>query len=144
MDEKLYDVYIGEDQDISRRQLSNSENLGKAILTISTTGLGASILFIDKVVELSQASNLWILICSWFLFVAAIIFYVCSYFYGQQALENQREINERYYFDEDDDARYELPKGLKVSVATVKLSVASYIVAILSTLIFVVINLYKC
>lgn len=144
MNEKTYDVYISEDQDISKRELSNGENLSKAILTISTTGLAASILFIDRVVDLSEALYLWILVVSWGLFILVIIFNVISYFYGQRALQNQRELNERYYFDEDDDARYENPKGLKASQNIVVLAVISYILAILSTLLFVSLNLYKC
>lgn len=71
MNEKTYDVYISEDQDISKRELSNGENLSKAILTISTTGLAASILFIDRVVDLSEALYLWILVVSWGLFILA-------------------------------------------------------------------------
>lgn len=143
MNEKAYDVYVSEDQDISKRELSNSENLSKAILTISTTGLAASILFIDRVVNLSEALHLWILVVSWVLFILAIIFNVVSYFFGQRGLQKQRELNERYYFDEDNDARYEVPKGLIVSQRLVVLSVISYIVAILSTLLFVSLNLYK-
>ena len=143
MNEKTYDVYISEDQDISKRELSNSENLGKAILTISTTGLAASILFIDRVVELSKALHLWILVGSWVLFILAIIFNVVSYFYGQRALQNQRELNERYYFDGDEGARFEIPEGLETSRKLIVCSVISYIVAILSTLLFVSLNLYK-
>ena len=145
MNEKTYDVYISEIQDISKRELSNSENLGKAVLTISTTGLGASILFIDRVVDLSEALHLWILVTSWILFILAILFNVISYFYGQRALQNQRELHERYYFNDDEDARYEVPEGLIVSQRLVVLSVISYIVVILSTLLlFVGLNLYNC
>ena len=38
--EKLYEVYLKEEEELSKRDLSNVENLDKAILSLSSAGLG--------------------------------------------------------------------------------------------------------
>ena len=72
-----------------------------------------------------------------------LIFYKSRFGVTFHTISAILHLNERYYFDEDNDARYEVPKGLIVSQRLVVLSVISYIVAILSTLLFVSLNLYK-
>ena len=50
--EKLYEMYtLREEEDISKRELSNIENLDKAILSLSSAGLGLSLVFIKNVVR---------------------------------------------------------------------------------------------
>lgn len=59
-------------QDLLKRQLSNAENFDKAILSLSTAGLGFSLAFIKDILPLSNAAHLILLHVSWFLFGAAI------------------------------------------------------------------------
>ena len=54
--EKLYEMYLKEEEDISKRELSNVENLDKAILSLSSAGLGLSLVFIKNVVKLTEAN----------------------------------------------------------------------------------------
>ena len=67
--EKLYELYVKEEEDLSKRDLSNVENLDKAILSLSSAGLGLSLVFIKNVVELSKANHVWVLYGSWLMFV---------------------------------------------------------------------------
>ena len=53
--EKLYELYVKEEEDLSKRDLSNVENLDKAILSLSSAGLGLSLVFIKNVVELVKS-----------------------------------------------------------------------------------------
>lgn len=77
--EKLYEQYIKQDDELSKRDLSNVENLDKAILSLSSAGLGLSLVFIRNVVKLAEASHVWFLHVSWFMFVLAIISTLSSY-----------------------------------------------------------------
>ncbi len=47
-DDKLYEEYIKQDAELSKRDLSNVENLDKAILSLSSAGLGLSLVFIKN------------------------------------------------------------------------------------------------
>ena len=102
--EKLYELYVKEEEDLSKRDLSNVENLDKAILSLSSAGLGLSLVFIKNVVELSKANHVWVLYGSWLMFVLAITSTLLSYLFGQCALNKQREFNEKYYLEGDEDA----------------------------------------
>ena len=102
--EKLYELYVKEEEDLSKRDLSNVENLDKAILSLSSAGLGLSLVFIKNVVELSKANHVWVLNGSWLMFVLAITSTLLSYLFGQRALNKQREFNEKYYLEGDEDA----------------------------------------
>ena len=89
---------------LSKRDLSNVENLDKAILSLSSAGLGLSLVFIRNVVKLAEADHVWVLHVSWLMFVFAITSTLLSYLFGQRALNKQREFNEKYYLEGDEDA----------------------------------------
>ena len=80
--EKLYEQYIKQDEELSKRDLSNVENLDKAILSLSSAGLGLSLVFIRNVVKLAEALHVWLLHLSWLMFVLAIISMLLSYLFG--------------------------------------------------------------
>ena len=69
--EKLYELYVKEEEELSKRDLSNVENLDKAILSLSSAGLGLSLVFIRNVVKLAEADHVWVLHVSWLMFVLA-------------------------------------------------------------------------
>ena len=46
--EKFFELYVKEEADLSKRDLSNVENLDKAILSLSSAGLGLSLVFIRR------------------------------------------------------------------------------------------------
>ena len=77
--DKLYEQYIKQDDELSKRDLSNVENLDKAILSLSSAGLGLSLVFIRNVVPLKDASYIFLLHLSWFMFVLAIISLIVSF-----------------------------------------------------------------
>lgn len=51
--------------EINASLLSNSQMLDKAILSLSSAGLGVSLAFIKNVVPLDKATNLYLLYLSW-------------------------------------------------------------------------------
>ncbi len=79
--------------ELFKRQLSNSENLDRAILMLSSAGLGLSLVFVKDLVPLAQADCMCILYFSWFLFGFAILSTIVSFFVSQQGIKKQLEMN---------------------------------------------------
>ena len=141
--DKLYEQYIKQDDELSKRDLSNVENLDKAILSLSSAGLGLSLVFIRNVVKLAEASHVWFLYVSWLMFVFAIISTLSSYLFGQSALDKQRELIEKYYLDGDEDAGQQIPWQSRITRCLSYVSVFTYIAAVSFTALFIVLNLEK-
>ena len=138
--EKLYEVYLKEEEELSKRDLSNVENLDKAILSLSSAGLGLSLVFIRNVVELAAATHVWLLHLSWLMFVLAITSTLLSYLFGQRALDRQRELIEKYYLEGDEDAGQQTSLASRMTRFLSYVSVFSYIAAVVCTAIFIGLN----
>ena len=63
--ERNYEQYLKERDELLKRQLSNSQILDKAILALSSAGLGLSLTFIGKGVSLAEAAQVYLLYFSW-------------------------------------------------------------------------------
>ena len=81
--EQLYKAW----DELSRHQLSNSENLGRAILSLSIAGLGFSLAFIKDVVSPDTVANVYLLHCSWWVFAVAIASTLLSYHTSQRGFK---------------------------------------------------------
>ena len=138
--EKLHELYVKEEEDLSKRELSNVENLDKAILSLSSAGLGLSLVFIRNVVELAEASHLWLLHLSWLMFVLAITSTLSSYLFGQCALNKQREFIEKYYLENDEDAGKQISFASRMTYILSYVSVFTYIAAVSFTALFIMYN----
>ena len=141
--EKLYELYVKEEEDLSKRDLSNVENLDKAILSLSSAGLGLSLVFIRNVVKLAEANYVWILHVSWLMFVLAITSTLLSYLFGQRALHRQREFNEKYFLEGDEDAGQQKSFASRMTRFLSYVSVFTYITAVSCTALFIGLNLEK-
>ena len=139
--EKLYELYVKEEEDLSKRDLSNVENLDKAILSLSSAGLGLSLVFIKNVVKLAEANHVWVLYGSWLMFVLAITSTLLSYLFGQCALNKQRKFNERYYLEGDEEAGQKTSFTSWVTRILSYVSVFTYIAAVSCTALFIGLNL---
>lgn len=138
--EKLYEVYLKEEEELSKRDLSNVENLDKAILSLSSAGLGLSLVFIRNVVELAAATHVWLLHISWLMFVLAITSTLLSYLFGQRALDKQRELIEKYYLEGDEDAGQQTSLASRITRFLSYVSVFTYIAAVVCTAFFIGLN----
>ena len=101
-DDFFYNIYLDVDKEISKRELSNAENRDKSILQLSSAGLGLSIIFVKDIVDLKNIQYLNLLTFSWISFVVAIAATLLSYLFAQSASRKQRELNYRYYIENED------------------------------------------
>ncbi|MDA7742177.1 hypothetical protein N8865_01015 [Francisellaceae bacterium] len=95
-------------EDLLKRQLSNNEGYDKAILSLSSAGLGLSLTAIKFVIPLNEAVKLWVLEVSWVFFLLTIICSLYAYIVSNQAISRQLEIQEDYYINRSSKAQTEI------------------------------------
>lgn len=145
--ERDYEQYLKERDELLKRELSNSQLFDKAILTLSSAGLGFSLAFIRKGVSLDEATQEYLLYFSWGLFFLAIAFTLISFFTSQRAINKQLESNEDYYLgDEGKPSNSEnKPDNSKnrwnrISKDLSCFSLIFYLLAIALTVLFAILN----
>lgn len=136
-------LYAETRSDLLKRQLSNSENADRAILSVSTAALGFSLAFLKDIVSLQEAIFPYLPYLSWALFALSIVVTLLSFFTSQKAIDEQLELAHKYYIDRDDAAALLRPKYAVVTDALNKSGAALLVVGLLVTCMFVGINLWK-
>ncbi|MCK5678434.1 MAG: hypothetical protein KAH72_08175 [Flavobacteriaceae bacterium] len=125
--------------EINKRQISNTESLDKALLSLSTAGLGFS-LSIAKFISLKDTADYLLLFIVWSLFGLTIISTVISFIISQKALDNVLEYAEKYYLNNDESYLNKEDIWIK-SVRWISLfSITTFLLAIIFAIIFSIQN----
>ena len=134
-------IYNSFRDELLKRQLSNTENYDKSILTLSSAGLAISLTFINSIVPLKHASHIWLMKCSWIFFLLSILISLMAYLVSNAAISKQLSIAEDYYINRLQSAFNKknwlssLNNWLNVSVGIL------FSAAIIAVVSFVVLNL---
>lgn len=136
-------LYADTRSDLLKRQLSNSENADRAILSVSTAALGFSLAFLKDIVSLQEAIFPYLPYLSWALFALSIVVTLLSFFTSQKAIDEQLELAHKYYIDRDEAAAMLRPKYAGVTDTLNKSGAILLVVGLLATCMFVGINLWK-
>lgn len=136
-------LYADTRADLLKRQLSNSENADRAILSVSTAALGFSLAFLKDIVSLQGAMLSYLPYLSWALFVLAIVVTLLSFFTSQKAIDEQLDVAHRYYIDRDDAAATQRSKYAGATDTLNKSGAFLLVAGLLVTCMFVGINLWK-
>lgn len=128
-------------EDLLKRQLSNSENFDRSILSLSTGGLGFSLIFIKDIVPLSGSKYILLLKLSWFLFSLVIISTISSFIVSQIGIDCQLNYARRYYLEYKDEFLAKTNWPAKITVFLNYFSGIIFVLAILFTIIFVLLNI---
>lgn len=135
------ELYKSQSEHLLRSLLSSSEQFDKAVLTLSSAGLGLSLTFLRFVVPFADAQCKSLLSWSWTLFILAIISTVLSFLTSQYAVTQQLARAERAYIHEDETALEESnPLGFATAVLNC-FSAATFVFALIFTVVFVRANL---
>jgi hypothetical protein len=127
-------------EELVKKQISNSENFDRSVLTFSASALGLSLTFVKDFAPLAQANARWILVLSWFLFGAAIISTMISFLLSQEAIRLQIIAAERYYIHRDESALNE-SLASKWTLRLNRFSGIAFVTGMVLTILFVVLNL---
>jgi hypothetical protein len=90
--------------DLLKRQLSNSENFDRSVLSLSSGLLAASIAFIKPAAGAPGIGHAAILAWSWVALSAAIASTMLSFLLSQVAVDRQLDFATKYYLQRQDDA----------------------------------------
>ena len=119
---------------------SNSEIYDRALMTLSSALLVASLSFIGKLVPLKTANYLIVLHFSWICFGLTIISTITSFIYGQLAIKTLLNAAERYYLY-DEQGSYDVSLVVEKRLMCINsLSGIVFILGIIFSILFVIIN----
>lgn len=91
---EMFDKYEAE---LRSRELSNSQQYDKAILTLSSAGITLSVTAFKTLKENAISEDVFLLVCSWWLFVAAITLSLVGFVVGNKAIRRQIKFANDYY-----------------------------------------------
>ena len=128
-------------KDLLARQLSNSENFDRSILSLSSGILAVSIAFIRGSTAPQALQHTALLSISWVAFAAAIAFTLASFITSQKAIDKHLEFAAQYYLQNQDDALEKI-SGFRTATSWLGgLAGVSFVVGIGSTIAFAILNL---
>jgi hypothetical protein len=134
---KIYSEYRDH---LLKLRFSNSENLDKAILSLSTAGLGFSLVFIKDVVPLEKVGYICLLHLSWYSFAFTIVTTLFSFIVGKWAIDKQLDFAEKYYLERKEEFLNKTNWPNKITVIINFFSVSLFIGAVFLTIVFVSLN----
>ena len=136
-------LYAEARSDLLKRQLSNSENADRAILSVSTAALGFSLAFLKDITPLHGAVFGFLPYLSWAFFVLSILITLFSFFTSQKAIYEQLDLAHKYYIERDDAAAQVRPKYAKITDVLNRSGAASLVLGLFVTCVFVGVNLSR-
>ncbi len=136
-------IYDDARADLLKRDLSNTENFDKSILTYSSAGLALSLGFLKDFVPMHAAACPWLLYLSWMLFVLATLITLASFLISQRGITQQLRTIYSYYIEGNLNALDEPNKYSAWLNCAAYLAGAAFLVALTLTTLFVAINLNR-
>lgn len=92
--DNLFDAFR---DDLLKRELSNTENYDKTILTLSSSSLAFSLTAIKFVIPIATATHVGLLKSAWALLTFSMVFSIFAYIIGNKALGIELEKAREYY-----------------------------------------------
>ena len=143
MDEERKKLHDSLRDELLKRQLSNSENLDRSILMLSSAGLGLSLVFVKYPFPLSEAAWVLLLYSSWILFGSAILSTLVSFFVSQQGIKKQLKMNTEYYLEGQEQVKDQKNRWAKSTEWLSYVCASTYIFGVIFLCFFVARNLSK-
>ncbi|MDM2962703.1 hypothetical protein [Citrobacter sp. CK202] len=126
--------------EVDKRELSNTDNYDKNILTLSSAGLAISLTVFKDIAPHNQTAHIWLLYSAWVLFGCAILSTIFSFLISNAALRAQLEIAHKYYIEEDESVFGKVSLESKALDWVNRFSGGFFVLAIISVITFGVIN----
>lgn len=128
-------------QDLSERQLSNTQSYDRTILTLSSALLGFSIAAVRFIAPIEAMTAACLMIVSWTLLGVVMVLSVTAFWVSNQAIDKQMDYAERYY-ERYEDEFFNKKSGWDTANDFLNLASGSaFVAAITLIIIFVSINL---
>lgn len=133
-------IYATFKAEVDKRELSNTDNYDKSILTLSSAGLAISLTVFKDIAPHGQTAHIWPLYSAWVLFGCAILATIFSFLISNAALKSELEIAYKYYIEEDESVFGKVSLISKILGWVNRFSGGFFVLAIISVITFGVIN----
>ena len=128
-------------QDLSERQLSNTQSYDRTILTLSSTLLGFSIAAVRFIAPVDAIVAPCLIVVAWSLLGLTVVLSIIAFLVSNNALDKQMEYAERYY-EKNEEEYFNKKSGWDTANDFLNLgSGVSFLSATVLIIIFVSINL---
>lgn len=135
---EMFDAFRDE---LHKRDLSNTENYDRTILTLSSAALGLSLTAIKIVVPFNGAEHIWLIKFGWIFLLLTITATLSAYLIGNEAIKVQLDNARDYYLKGIADACNR--KNIFITINTIlnRATGLMFIAAISAIVAFVIINI---
>ncbi|WP_133510979.1 hypothetical protein [Candidatus Thiosymbion oneisti] len=139
-DEQRGEMYARYRDKIHKRDLSNTENYDKALLTLSSATLGFSLTAIHSIIPFKTSDYTWLIITGWVLLLVSIITSLAAFPVSNKALSVQLKSAEDYYIDGKEDAFRRKNTFENINKYLNYIAGLSFGIAIVAIMAFVILN----
>ncbi len=133
--------YLEERKLLIEARQQSYQQFDKAILTLSSGGLGVSIIFLRDILPFEQITDYSFLIASWVLFALSITCTLISFLASQYAYDEQLELINIYFLNKDSDALTKKNRFAQITGGLNIFAAIFFILAVIGTIMFVSINI---
>ena len=135
------DMFYSYREDLLKRNLSNTENYDKAILTLSSASLGLSLALVKLIIPIQEASFFWMLYSNWALLILSIFSSLSAYLISNKALEKELSKARSYYLENDESA-FDIKNGyIKYNKTLNYFTGVAFSLSIILIVLFVALNM---
>lgn len=128
-------------EELYKSILSNSENLDRTLITLSSASLAFSLVLIDKIVPFPTASFTLLIYFSWFCFAGSMISVIISYLIGQKAIRLQLEYAAEFFLKNKEEFSNKENRLYFYCECATLISSVCFMIGIITMVLFAVINL---
>jgi len=140
-DKQHREIYARLRDEIHKRDLSNTENHDKALLTLSSATLGFSLTAIHSIIPLKTSDYTWLIIIGWVFLLVSIIISLAAFRVSNKALSVQLKNAEDYYIGGKEEAFNRKNTFKNINGHLNLIAELSFGTAIVSIMIFVILNI---
>ncbi|MCY3553673.1 MAG: hypothetical protein OXH39_24730 [Candidatus Poribacteria bacterium] len=144
---KRWELLDKEWDELLKRNLSNTESLAKYVFSLSSAGLGVSLIVVKDMNLLASGNFKWILIASWVAFLITISSALVSYLTSLHGIDKEFDrIEEEYEKEIEEKAEGEKKKPGRTTKILRYVFVISCIIGVICTPLFILLNIkhLKC
>lgn len=128
-------------EELLKRELSNSENYDKYLLTLSAASLGFSLTALRFVIPAASAEHIWMIKLGWMLLLGCIITSIAAFWISNKAIAIELKIAEDYYLNNKQDARNQKNNYKNINSYLNLYAGSMFALAILLIVLFAMLNI---
>lgn len=136
-----HQIYVKYMEAVEKSKLSNSAAFDKAVLTLSSSGLGLSLTFFKLIIPAENAACLILLKSAWIAFLCAIVATMLSFRIAQWGYNTAIKYAEKFYLEGLDEYENKRNTPAQFSELLNWISALSFALALFLLVYFVMVNL---